>query len=102
MNIGLLAKNQGFYTLYWYTKFVDYWYKKRIWIHKGYIIGKEKIITKVSGLYSWNDNSKHEVHVYDDKGWPVKDFKAPVKVVNGKTYTELRLPEDYSAVIIRK
>ena len=71
-------------------------------LHKGYIIGREKIITKVSGLYGWDDASKHEVHVYDDKGWPAKDFKAPVKVVNGKTYTELRLPEDYSAVIIRK
>ena len=71
-------------------------------LHKGYIIGKEKIITKVSGLYGWNDASKHEVHVYDDKGWPAKDFKAPCKVVKGKTYTELRLPEDYSAVIIRK
>ncbi|MBR2872016.1 MAG: hypothetical protein IKB99_00840 [Lentisphaeria bacterium] len=71
-------------------------------LHKGYIIGKEKIITKVSGLYGWNDASKHEVHVYDDKGWPAKDFKAPFKTVKGRTYTELRLPEDYSAVIIRK
>ena len=71
-------------------------------LHKGYIIGKEKIVTKVSGLYGWNDASKHEVHVYDDKGWHVKDFKAPFKSVKGKTYTELRLPEDYSAVIIRK
>jgi hypothetical protein len=71
-------------------------------LHKGYIIGKEKIITKVSGLYGWDDTSKHEVHVYDDKGWPVKNFKAPFKTVKGKTYTELRLPEDYSAVIIRR
>ena len=71
-------------------------------LHKGYIIGKEKIITKVSGLYGWDDSSKHEVHVYDDKGWPVKNFEAPFKTVKNRTYTELRLPEDYSAVIIRK
>lgn len=71
-------------------------------LHKGYIIGKEKIVTKVSGIYGWDDGSKHEVHVYDDKGWPVKNFKAPFKTVKGKTYTELRLPEDYSAVIIKR
>ena len=71
-------------------------------LHRGYIIGKEKIVTKKSGLYGWNDTSKHEVHVYDDKGWPAKNFKAPFKNIKGKTYSELRLPEDYSAVIIRR
>lgn len=71
-------------------------------LHKGYIIGKEKIITKVSGLYGWNDASWLTAHVYDDKGWPVPGFKAPVVKKDGKNFIELRLPEDWSAVIIRK
>ncbi len=71
-------------------------------IHKGYVIGKERIITKVSGLFGWNDNSAHEVHVFDDNGREVKKFSAPTILRNGKTYTELRLAEDYSAAIIRK
>ena len=71
-------------------------------LHKGYIIGKEKIITKVSGLYGWNDASGLTAHVYDDKGWPVPSFKAPVVKKDGKNFIELRLPEDWSAVIIRK
>lgn len=71
-------------------------------LHSGYIIGKEKIVTKVSGLYGWNDTSTLTAFVYDDKGWPVPDFKAPVKVENGRNYIELRLPEDWSAVILRK
>ena len=69
---------------------------------KGFIIGKERIITKVSGLWGWGDNSKHEVRVFDANGWEKKDFNAPFRTVNGKTYTELRLPENYSAAIIRK
>ena len=69
---------------------------------KGYIIGKERILTKVSGLWGWGDNAKHEVHVFDANGWEKTDFKAPLRTVNGKTYTELRLPENYSAAIIRK
>ncbi len=71
-------------------------------IHKGYVIGKERIITKESGMFGWGDSSKHEVHAFDDKGREVKDFSAPTITRNGKTYTELRLAEDWSAVIIRK
>lgn len=71
-------------------------------LHKGYIIGKEKIITRVSGLYGWNDASGMTAFVYDDKGWPVPDFQAPVVQKDGKNFLELRLPEDWSAVILRK
>ena len=71
-------------------------------LHKGYIIGKEQIITTVSGLYGWTDASGLTAHVYDDKGWPGPSFKAPVVKKDGKNFIELRLPEDWSAVLIRK
>ncbi len=72
-----------------------------IQLGQGYIFGKERILTKVSGYWGWGDNSKHEVHVFDANGWEKTDFKAPTRIINGKTYTELRLPENYSAAIIR-
>lgn len=71
-------------------------------LHKGYIICQERIITKESGVFGWNDSSKHEVHVYNEIGREVKNFAAPQRTINGCTWTELRLPEDYSAAIIRR
>ncbi len=71
-------------------------------LHAGYIIGNERIITKTSGLYGWGDASDREVHVFDDTGREVEDFAAPTVTLDGKTYTELRIGEDWSAAIIRK
>lgn len=71
-------------------------------LHHGYLIGKERIVTKTSGLFGWGDASTHEVHVFDDSGREVEGFKAPQVRRDGKTYTELRLAEDWSAAIIRR
>ncbi|NUQ77842.1 MAG: hypothetical protein HUU21_30265, partial [Polyangiaceae bacterium] len=71
-------------------------------LHEGYVIGQERIVTNRSGLFGWGDSSRHEVHVFDDRGREAPDFKAPTVVRDGKTLTELRLPEDYSAAIVRK
>jgi hypothetical protein len=71
-------------------------------LHEGYIIGRERIVTNRSGRFGWGDNSRHEVHVFDDQGCEVPGFKAPTVVESGMTLTELRLPEDYSAAVLRK
>lgn len=71
-------------------------------LHEGYIIGKERIVTKKSGLYGWGDASEHEVHVFNEKGEEALDFKAPRITKDGKTFTELRIAEEWSAAIIRK
>ncbi len=70
-------------------------------LHAGYVIGEERILTKTSGLFGWGDRSQHEVHVYDDTGREVPEFTAPRTEENGATWTELRLPEDWSAAIVR-
>ncbi|NOX53816.1 MAG: hypothetical protein GXP27_05145, partial [Planctomycetes bacterium] len=70
-------------------------------LHRGYIIGRERIITKVSGLFGWGDSSAHEVHLFDHTGREVPDVKAPLVRRDGKTYSEIRLPEDWSAAIVR-
>ena len=51
---------------------------------------------------SEEDASKHEVHVFDHQGREVDDYETPLVERDGKTYTELRLPEDWSAVVVRK
>ncbi len=71
-------------------------------LHEGYLLGEERIVTKRSGLYGWGDTSAHEVHVFDDTGREVRDFDAPLIKKDGKTFTELRIGEDWSAAIIRR
>jgi hypothetical protein len=77
-------------------------------LHEGYIIGKERIITNRSGVFGWNDNAKHEVHVFDNTGREVLLDKLPKGTVaktyqkDGKTWTEIRIGEDWSAAIVRK
>lgn len=71
-------------------------------IHAGYLIGQERIVTRLSGTYGWGDESRHEVHVYNDRGEVVPDFDAPFTEKDGTTWTELRLAEDWSAVIVRQ
>ena len=68
----------------------------------GYIFGKERIVTNRSGRFGWDDNSKHEVHVYDEDGRKVDKHGMKTVTVNGKTWTDLRLAENWSAVIVRK
>jgi len=71
-------------------------------LHAGYILGKERIVTKISGMFGWNDASEHEVHVFNDLGREAPNFVAPTIQKDGNTWTELRLAEDWSAAIIRK
>lgn len=70
-------------------------------LHEGYIIGKERILTNRAGVYGWGDRSRHEVHVFDEKGDPIA-LPAPTVTKNGATWTELRLPTGYTAAIVRK
>jgi len=70
-------------------------------LHQGFIIGEERIITNKSGLFGFGDQSRHEVHVFDDGGREV-DHRTPVVRRNRKTYTELRLPRGWSAAVVRK
>jgi hypothetical protein len=77
-------------------------------LHKGYVIGTERIITNRSGVFGWNDKSKHEIHLFDDTGHEVdlKDLKVPTVAKtyqkDGKSWTEIRIGEGWSAAIIRK
>jgi hypothetical protein len=109
-NDMLAALNYGC-VYYWYTSNTTIKYPTLtsymfpitpVEIHEGYIIGTDRIITNRSGLYGWGDKSKHEVHVFNDKGREVPGFNAPTVVRSGKTFTELRIGEGWSAAVLRK
>ena len=70
-------------------------------INAGYVIAAERIITKVSGSFGWNDASKHTVYVYDHTGREVKKHNMKTVASDGKVFTEIRLPMNWSAVIVR-
>jgi hypothetical protein len=71
-------------------------------LHAGYVIGKERIVTKESGCFGWNDDSEHVVHVFNAVGQEFKNHGMKTVKIDGRTFTEIRLPGDWSAVIIRK
>ena len=68
----------------------------------GYMLAKERIVTAKSGIFGWNDNAQHTVYVYDHEGREVKNHSMKTISVNGKTWSEIRLPQDWSAVIVKK
>ena len=68
----------------------------------GYIIGRERILTNRSGIFGWGDDSDFTVHIFDRNGKENPAYKVPVIRQNNKRYAEIRIPEGYSAAIIRK
>jgi hypothetical protein len=70
-------------------------------LQAGYLIGRERILAARSGIYGWGDQSPRRVTVYDAEGLEVKDFPAPLRVLEGKHYTELRLPPGGLGIIER-
>ncbi|MBE6379896.1 MAG: hypothetical protein E7047_03095 [Lentisphaerae bacterium] len=71
-------------------------------LHKGYLIGQERIITKNSGLFGWGDNSDFEAVVFGPNGQVTDRYPVKKVVIDGKTYAEVRIPGLCAAVIIRK
>ena len=70
-------------------------------LHKGYVIGKERILTNRSGLFGWADDSDFKAHVYDDDSKETDGSQVKKVTRDGKTYAEVRMPEGYSAAIVR-
>ncbi len=70
-------------------------------LHPGVLIGQERILASRSGLMGWGDDSEHRVYAYDHLGYLQEDFEAPTRIVDGSTYTELRLPGGWMAAIVR-
>ena len=71
-------------------------------LHKGYIIGEERILTKVSGVFGWGDQSQFEAHVFNRVGRETDEIEVPRIVRDGKAYAEVRIPEGYAVALVRE
>ncbi len=98
---------------------VYYWYSDQVVCHihpnlgsymfpitpvelgEGYIIGKERILTAKSGLFSFGDAAPVETHFFNAQG--VETPKTlPTVVKDGKTYYKVELEEFESCALVRK
>ncbi len=71
-------------------------------LHKGYVIGEERIITRISGYFGWGDKSDFECKVFDSKGKLTEQYPVKKVVRNNQTFAEVRIPANCAVVIIRK
>ena len=71
-------------------------------LHEGYVIGEERILTNRSGYFGWGDSSRFSTYVYDREGKRTQEIEVPSVERAGNTYAEVRIPEGYSAAIVRQ
>ncbi len=95
--------NHGALTLTWSGVWNDHLFPfTPLEIGAGYLIGEERIVTRISGLFGWGDDSQAEVKMYNGKGAPVEAVAAAKQEQNGVLAYEVRMPSDHVAVLIRK
>ena len=72
-------------------------------LHGGWLVGKERILTAVSGEFGWRGESPEvDVFVFDELGREVKGYPYAVKdTETGRIFT-LELKPDHCAAIVKK
>ena len=65
---------------------------------KGFVEGKERIVTAVSGSYEWSNARKPNVLVFDIRGYPVKAQASLERTVDGWT-VELKI-KDWAEIAV--
>ena len=70
-------------------------------IHPGTVRGRERIVTKKSGIYGWpGDRALHKVYAYDARG-ALMQHNFMTTVDASSVRTEVTLEKDQSAVVVR-
>ena len=70
-------------------------------IHPGTVYGKERIITKKSGIYGWKgDKSLHMVYLYDARG-EITRHNFVTTVDEDGVRTEIKLEKDQAVAIVK-
>jgi hypothetical protein len=67
-------------------------------IHAGWIMGKERIVTCVSGTFAWKGSQKPRVLVYDLAGRPI-EARAEFIAKSGGWTVNLRL-DDWNEIAV--
>ncbi|NMA20329.1 MAG: hypothetical protein GX927_07095 [Lentisphaerae bacterium] len=71
-------------------------------LRPGYLIGEERIVTNLSGIFGWHDASEAEVKVYDGQGQLLESPLVKHLTSDGISRYEIRMPSDHVAILIRK
>jgi len=70
-------------------------------IHAGTVSGKERIVTRKSGVYGWHgDRSQHIVRLYDARGALTRS-NFTTTVDRNSVRTDVRLERDQAAVVVK-
>lgn len=93
----------GALAITWSGKWNDFLFPfTPVELASGYLIGEERVVTSVSGIFGWNDDSQAELKVYDGQGDLLDGFKLVKHDKSGIKSFEIRMPSDHTAVLIRK
>ena len=68
----------------------------------GYLICRERIVTRLSGRFGWNDASAAAFFVYDGEGTRTSGSEVTVVPEGGARVFEVRMPSDHVAIIVRE
>ena len=72
-------------------------------LHGGWLVGKERILTTVSGEFGWRGEKPDvEVFVFDELGREVKDYPYSVKDTEYDRTFNIELKADHCAAIVRR
>jgi hypothetical protein len=71
-------------------------------IRAGMVLGEERIVTNRSGRYGWPDGSEADVYVFDGNGQAVVSPQTQQVSDRGRRLTEIRMPSDHFAILVRK
>jgi hypothetical protein len=71
-------------------------------IHRGWLLGQERILTIYSGRFGWKrENSLCVPHVFSQSGEKSSNYSFEFKNSTFGTVCDLTLPKDYCAALIR-
>ena len=71
-------------------------------VRPGYLICRERIVTRLSGRFGWCDASASEIFVYDGEGKRTTGSEVTVVAEGGTSVFEVRMPTDHVAIIVRR
>jgi hypothetical protein len=71
-------------------------------LRAGVVIGEERILTNRSGCFGWGDDSAADVYVFDGQAKRVDRPDAKEVRQGGTVTTELRMPSDHLAILVRR
>lgn len=71
-------------------------------IGPGYVLGKERIHTAISGRFGFPDGAAAEVYVVDATGVRVMSGMVTEVIEGGRRIYEIRMPSDHFAILVHK